>query len=246
MTVHIADLDEDTAYEQDAAATWLLGHTERVDFGEPYVRGRDLYVDAILRVPCKYLEDSGNGSQATGRGRCAAHGFAGPVPTPSRVRERTHQHGNDRFTLVHGRRLRTLTLREKRAPRRSLPVMQPANPCAGAACRTADNRQGAACCRDLTLDIKVGSGDTRTEPLLRSRRSPYLCKVKRTDPETIEAEMISACAYLADDGVACTLHGRVRPNGRPAKPEICSEWPDFEDDDEYTGHPGCVFIEDEA
>ena len=37
--------------------------------------------------------------------------------------------------------------------------------------------------------------------------------------------MISACGYLGDDGVACTLHGRKRADGRPAKPDLCIEWP---------------------
>ena len=51
------------------------------------------------------------------------------------------------------------------------------------------------------------------------------------------AEMISACGYLADDGVACSLHGRVRSDGRPAKPDLCSEWPPKD----KGLHPGCVF-----
>jgi hypothetical protein len=50
-------------------------------------------------------------------------------------------------------------------------------------------------------------------------------------------EMISACGYLAEDGVACSLHGRLRADGRPAKPDLCTEWPP-----KNRGlHPGCVF-----
>ena len=54
---------------------------------------------------------------------------------------------------------------------------------------------------------------------------------------SIEAEMISACGYLGEDGVACSLHGRHRADGRTAKPDLCFEWPP-----KGQGlHPGCVF-----
>ena len=77
----------------------------------------------------------------------------------------------------------------------------------------------------------------RLEALVRSRRSPYLCKIEREGDFSIEAEMISACGYLGGDGVACTLHGRHRADGRTAKPDLCFEWPP-----KNQGlHPGCVF-----
>ncbi len=246
VTVRIADLDDDTRTEQDAAATWLLGHTERITFGKPYVRGRELYADAVVAVPCKYLEEKQHGTRTNGRpqARCGAHGFRGPLPRASKLELKTLRYDEDRFTVVQDRRLRTLPLPVKGAARRSLPVLQAPNPCDGAPCRTADNRVGAACCRDLTLEIALTKGQHLLEALLRSRKSPYLCKVKRTDERSVECEVISACGYLGDDRISCTLHNRVRPNGRPAKPGICSDWPEFEDDDEYTGHPGCVLIDD--
>ena len=75
------------------------------------------------------------------------------------------------------------------------------------------------------------------EALVRSRRPPYLCKIDRAGDFSLEVEMISACGYLGDDGIACTLHGRRRADGRPAKPDLCSEWPP-----KNKGlHPGCVF-----
>jgi hypothetical protein len=43
-----------------------------------------------------------------------------------------------------------------------------------------------------------------------------------------------------EDGVNCGLHGRKRPDGRPAKPDLCSEWPEKGD----LMHPGCVFRKD--
>ncbi len=241
MTVRIASLEDDTPTELDAAATWMLGHTERISFGKPYAQDGELVSDAVVRVPCKYLKAAaGSGRTA----RCTAHGFRGPVPRGTSVVARTFQHGGDQFTIVHGRRVRRVTLRVKRAARRALPIMQTDNPCDGAPCRTADNKVGAACCRDVTLDLLVGKRDGRIERLLRARKSPYLCKVKRTDERALECEVISACGYLMDDGIRCALHDRTRPNGRSAKPELCYDWPDFEDDDEYTGHPGCVFIKD--
>jgi len=78
---------------------------------------------------------------------------------------------------------------------------------------------------------------TRTMALLKARKSPYFCKVEREGPDAVEAEVISACAYLEEDGITCALHNRVLPNGRLAKPSICMEWPDLEPDD--LGHPGC-------
>ena len=109
----------------------------------------------------------------------------------------------------------------------------PANPCALAACRTADNPRGAACCRDLQIEIMCTKRQRRLEALVRSRRSPYLCKVERAGDFSIEAEIISACGYLDDDGIGCTLHGRRRADGRPAKPDLCSEWPQKK-------HRGCT------
>lgn len=240
--MHIADLQDDTPTEQDAAGTWLLGHTERIAFGKPYVAHGRLVVDAVVHVPCKYLREGADGA-SDAAARCAAHGFTGrvphiPVPAPP-----VRRHGADRFTLVEKHHVRQVTARRRRSTRRTLPTLQPPNPCATAPCRTADNRRGAACCRDLTLDVLHAEGDGDLEALLRARKSPYLCKVKRTDPTLIECEVISACGYLEEDGVSCMLHDRLRPSGRPAKPWICTQWPDFEkDDDEFTGHPGCVFL----
>ncbi len=241
LTVRIADLKDDTPALQDAAATWMLGHTERISFSRPYVLDGELLVDAAVRVGCKYLvaePGNGDGRQEV---RCSAHGFRGTLPPETPVDRAQLLNGGGRFTVVQGRKLQAIALPRKPEPRRSLPTLQP-NPCAGAPCRTADNTRGAACCRDLTLDVATSPRDRKTELLLRSRRSPYLCKVKRTDERTIECEVISACGYLDPaDGYSCTLHGRLRPDGNPAKPSICSDWPDF-DDEEFTGHPGCRLL----
>ena len=95
----------------------------------------------------------------------------------------------------------------------------------------------AACCRDLQIEIMCTRRQVKLEALVRSRKSPYLCKIDREGDFSIEAEMISACGYLGDDGVACSLHGRKRADGRTAKPDLCFEWPP-----KNQGlHPGCVF-----
>jgi hypothetical protein len=219
----------------DHEATWLLGHTGRITFHELWEGEGDLYVEATLHLPCRYL------NLATGQASCRAYGYTGRLPRGAPVEEQPLQLGGDRFVVVHRARnaVRTLPF-----PPRSLPVLEipssadgDANPCATARCRTADNTMKAACCRDLQIEIMCTRRQRRLEALVRSRKSPYLCKIEREGEFSIEAEVISACGYLGADGIACTLHGRQRADGRPAKPDLCSEWPP-----KNQGlHPGCVF-----
>jgi hypothetical protein len=116
------------------------------------------------------------------------------------------------------------------------------NPCSIAPCTTADHTRGSACCRDLQVEILCPRSNTALEALVRSRLSPYLCKVTREAEDALEAEVISACGFLDQEGLNCTLHGRQRPDGRPAKPELCSDWPDH-----GKGlHPGCIFYQPPA
>ena len=59
---------DDGPESADHEATWLLGHTERITFlGELKRDGRDLYHEAMLQVPCKYLRQDSDG-----RGHCSA------------------------------------------------------------------------------------------------------------------------------------------------------------------------------
>jgi hypothetical protein len=233
VTLRIGELEEGPG-SLDHEATWLLGHTQHIDFLELWEGEGDLYVEAVLHVPCRYLHE--DGSTAT----CRAHGFSGPVPRGARRGPQPLQLGGDRFVVVESCRneVRTLPL-----PRRTLPVLPaepsaPAdNPCATAPCRTADNTRKAACCRDLQVEIMCTRAQYRLEALVRSRRSPYLCKIERGGEYSLEVEMISACGYLETDGVSCSLHGRHRADGRTAKPDLCFEWPP-----KNRGlHPGCVF-----
>jgi hypothetical protein len=227
VTLRVGPLEDGTS-SLDHEATWLTGHTERITFYDLWEDEGELYVDAMLHVPCRHLRTEG--SQA----RCAAHGFTGRSPRgPDRL-DQSRRLSRNRFVLVESRRM---TVRALPPPPRRLPVLSSGNPCALAACRTADNLRGAACCRDLQIEIMCTKRQRKLEALVRSRRSPYLCKVERAGDYSIEAEMISACNYLDEDGIGCSLHDRRRADGRPAKPDLCSEWPSRKRD----LHPGCVF-----
>jgi hypothetical protein len=213
----------------DHEATWLLGHTETISFGDLQPEGRNLLVPAVLHISCRHLR-----AEPSGEAECRAHGFRGPTPAPGAPAPVARRLGPDNFQMIEHHQPAQLALA---APPRRLPVLEGENPCASAPCRTADNRRGAACCRDLQVEIMCAPENRALEALVRSRRSPYLCKITREGPESLEAEVISACGYLDENGITCTLHGRTRPDGRPAKPDLCSEWPQG-----GKGlHPGCVF-----
>jgi len=177
-----------------------------------------LYADARLAIPCRFADQEGD------QIHCRAFGFRGRVG-PWNHRREERQLGGDRFELVENgkvrRRLLPIAVR-----RRSLPVLAEANPCATAACRTADGVRGAACCRDLQLEIICPPTNRRLESLVRNRQSPYLCKVDRESPDSLGVEVISACSYLELGGGLCTLHDRRRSDGRTAKPDLCYDWPD--------------------
>lgn len=233
MTLRIGTLDKGPS-ACDHEATWLLGHTENITFRTPRQEGRHLLVDTVLHVRCRYLK-SGGRDLAT----CSAHGFTGPLPSRIEEPPQPRRLGGNRFLVVAESEQRALDLP---FPPRSLPVLEPEpaegeNPCAIAPCETADHRRGSACCRDLQVEILCGTEDRHLEALVRSRQSPYLCKISRETADALEAEMISACSYLDDGGANCTLHGRLRADGRPAKPDLCSEWPD----DGKGLHPGCLW-----
>jgi len=217
----------------DQEATWLVGHTENITFlSDLWEDDEDLYVEAALHVPCRFRSGEANGEL-----HCRAYDYslpAGRVRTEARAPRRL---GEDRFRIVDKGRFATRTLAPAPRPRRELPVHAGSNPCVGAPCRTADHRRGAACCRDLQIEIMCTTRERKLEALIRSRQAPYLCKVDRESPFSISAEVISACGFLLEDQIHCALHGRQRSDGRPAKPELCSEWPDGAE----VRHPGCVF-----
>lgn len=229
VTLRIGSLDEGDA-SLDHEATWLLGHTEKITFLQLWEGDGDLYADSVLHVRCRHLKTEGAGH------RCAAHGFTGRAPRPRHVPQ-PRQLGPSRFRLVERRKLVERRIPAPPPPSRALPVLAGENPCAGAPCRTADHTRGAACCRDLQIEIMCTPEEERLERLVRSRLSPYLCKVEREGKFSLGAEVISACGYLEPGGVNCTLHGRSRRDGRSAKPDLCFEWPP-----KNKGlHPGCVF-----
>jgi len=242
--LRVADPSEDSQTFMDGAATWPTGHTEHIKMGKPHFRRSVLVVDAVLHVPCKHLETTPR-RDGSRHSTCRAHGFRGAEPTESRLPVPLppgFRQPDGSFEVIFKNRRQRLPLPLKRSAQQALPVLNSANPCAAAPCRTADNKRGAACCRDLTLEIMTPKADQRTELLIRARKSPYLCKVSRTSDDIVECEVISACGYLERDGITCALHDRILPNGRLAKPSICYDWPDLGPDD--TGHPGCAFLKD--
>lgn len=231
VTVRVAALEG----KEDHDATWLFGHTERLDFGRTFEDDDELWCETTIHVPCRHLQVGEDGRSA----QCGAWGFRGPVPTPRRA-PAPRRLGGDRFNLVERRKMVTRRIPAPPQPKRALPIAPGnGNPCAEAPCRTADHTRKAACCRDLQIEIRCTERQTLLEALLRHRKSPYLCKVEREEGEEglIGVEIISACAYLQEDGIHCDLHGRTRADGRPAKPEMCFHWPE-----KRTGlHPGCAF-----
>lgn len=230
--LRVATLDDGPA-SADHESTWLLGHTDRISFdGSLWAEEGDVYVEAFLHVPCRYFD-----SKDGGRASCRAHRFEDIAPLEPEHRRSKRRLAEDRFRIVQNGREVTRHLPPPARPPRELPLHAGSNPCVGAPCRTADNRQGAACCRDLQIEIMCTKRERRLESLVRARKSPYLCKVDRESPFSLSAEIISACGYLLEDGVHCALHGRRRKDGRPAKPDLCSEWPDGAE----VTHPGCVF-----
>lgn len=216
--------------EEDHDATWFLGHTERIDFGPLYEEDGELWCSATVHIPCRYLVMDPDGRT----GRCKAHGYTGKIPTPRRKKDPRRLEG-DEFALVEQGQMVTRTLTPPPAPSPS----SGSNPCATARCRTADGKIGAACCRDLRADILCTPRQKLLESLIRSRKPPYLCKPERDPewPDLLSVEIISACAYLLADGRSCGLHGRYRPDGRPAKPLLCTRWPTSR----KGLHPGCAF-----
>jgi hypothetical protein len=213
----------------DHEATWLLGHTGKMAFSRLRRRGEDLLVNVVLHARCRHLQ-----SAPDGMAECRAFGFRGPTPPAPSLPRQPRQLGEDRFLMVQRAEL-TLGVLRRRG--RSLPVLNGPNPCATAPCTTADHTRGAACCRDLQIEILCGSDNIELESLVRSRQSPYLCKVTRESDGFLEAEVISSCGYLDPSTRGCTLHGLTRPDGRPAKPDLCSDWPA----DGKGLHPGCIF-----
>ena len=233
VTLRVGEF-EDGADSLDHESTWLLGHTQHITFGKLWVDEGELYVDAVLHVACRFLNREGAGAS------CAIYGYhTDRLPTARRL-DQPRRLGGSRFQIVENHRpvRRNLPFEiETARPARSLPVLASENPCATAPCRTAEHTRGAACCRDLQVEIMCTREERYLEALVRSRRSPYLCKIDRAGDFSLDVEMISACGYLGDDGIACALHGRRRADGRPAKPDLCSEWPP-----KNKGlHPGCVF-----
>ena len=147
VTLRIGELEEGPE-SLDHEATWLLGHTQHIDFLELWEGEGDLYVEAVLHVPCRYLHQEGPDRTLPGS-RLRRSGAARGAATAAAVATRG---GPIRPRRGCRNAVQTLPL-----PPRSLPVLESHagadNPCATAPCRTADNTRKAACCRDLQVEI---------------------------------------------------------------------------------------------
>ncbi|HET7041007.1 MAG TPA: hypothetical protein VFI13_03265, partial [Gemmatimonadales bacterium] len=160
VTLKVADL-ADGVPSLDHEGTWLLGHTERIDFGKPRSEGGALLVDATLHLRCRYLKAEG------GRDHCTAHGFKGKSPAPPRRPDQPRRTGSDEFVLLEGLKQVRRTVRPAAPPRRGLPVVAGTNPCLEARCTTADHTRGSACCRDLQIEILCRPTERKLEALVR-------------------------------------------------------------------------------
>jgi hypothetical protein len=230
VTLKVGGMEDGTP-SLDHEGTWLLGHTQRIDFGTPRVAGEDLLVEATLHLRCRHLKREGSTE------RCAAHGYSRRAPAPAVRPVQARRAGPDEFVILEGLKPVVRRVVPPAPAPRSLPTVESGNPCFGAKCTTADHVRGAACCRDLQIEILCTPEETELEALVRSRLSPFLCKIDRETPKSLGAEMISACGYL-DEREECSLHGRLRADGTTAKPDLCFDWPK-----EGKGeHPGCVFV----
>lgn len=216
----------------DDEATWLFGHTERLSFGRTWRRRGYLMADAIISVPCRHLEQA---EEPSATSRCRAHGHSGVLPA-GRHAPVARQKPNGVFDYFRRGKLVAGPLPLTKSATRSLPVVAE-NPCATARCRTADQTVGAACCRDMQIEIICTPRATWLEALIRHRKVPYLCKVERESRDSLDAELISACSYLDEAWAGCTLHDRRRVDGSKAKPDLCYQWPNGGE----VFHTKCVF-----
>ncbi len=95
VTLRVGGL-EDGIPSLDHEGTWLLGHTQQLDFQTPRVEGQDLQVDAKLHLRCRHLKREGTTD------RCAAHGFAQRTPAARARPAQPRRLGPDEFILLEG------------------------------------------------------------------------------------------------------------------------------------------------
>ena len=139
VTLRVGSLEEGDE-SLDHEATWLRGHTERITFGDLWWGEGDLYVEAILHVPCRHFHTDG------GMDECRLFGYRGAARRAPRRPDQPRRLGGDRFRIVESKRVVTRSLPAPPAPpapRHALPVLGSENPCATAPCRTSDHRRGA-------------------------------------------------------------------------------------------------------
>ena len=158
----------------DHEATWLLGHTQQITFSELWEGEGDLYVEAVLHVRCRYLHEDGDWRSAR------PHGFEGRN-APRARREPTAAAARRRPVRGRGG-----------PPECGVRELWP--PAAPAGARRCHRRRESLRDRPLPHGRQhpqsrllpgpagrdhVHQAQRRLEALVRSRRSPYLCKIER-------------------------------------------------------------------
>src|SRR5918994_5338600 len=117
VTLRVGSLEEgDTSLDHEA--TWLLGHTQHITFGDLWWGEGDLYVEAILHVPCRHLRTRG------GTDECRLFGYQSAARRPPPRPPQPRQLGGERFQLVESKRVATRSLRPAPALPRALPVLE--------------------------------------------------------------------------------------------------------------------------
>ena len=110
VTLRVGSLEEgDTSLDHEA--TWLLGHTERITFGDLWWGEGDLYVEAVLHVPCRHLRSDG------GTEECRLFGYRGVARRPPRRLPQPRRLGGNRFQMVESKRVVIRSLPAAPAPR---------------------------------------------------------------------------------------------------------------------------------
>src|ERR687895_163703 len=116
VTLRVGSLEEGDS-SLDHEATWLLGHTQHISFGDLWWGEGDLYVEAILHVPCRYHRSDGETAE------CRLFGYRDVVRRPPRRPAQPRRLGADRFQVVDAKRVVTRVLPPAPSPRHALPVL---------------------------------------------------------------------------------------------------------------------------
>ena len=136
----------------DHEATWLIGHTQHISFSSSGRTKGELYVDADAPRSLPLLQSEGS------RAQCAAARLRRAQPT----RARASRASPGSWAATGSWSWRTAGSRAAWLPRPGGFRCSPAATLRAGPCRTADNTAGAACCRDLQIEIMCTKAAAQT------------------------------------------------------------------------------------